>query len=50
MEAVTLDLPNTAHEAQERAMQGRLLGNRIKLLDNHTGVPFVVCVIASIEL
>lgn len=37
-EVVTLDLPNTAQEVQEHGMQRLLLGNIIKLLDNHTGV------------
>lgn len=37
-EVVTLDLPNTAQEVQEDVMQRLLLGNIIKLLDNHTGV------------
>lgn len=33
-----LDLSNTMQEVQEQVMQRLLLGNIIKLLDNHTGV------------
>lgn len=38
MEVITLGLPNAAQEVREHVMQRLLLGNIIKLLDNHTGV------------